>query len=183
MSRTTWTLTIGAVLLAAAAFWVATDRGEGRLVLDLIDALPEAVRSPSPDAFSVVEATVQGETRRAILVSEPSRLTWSIDVPDEAWLAVGFGLDEASWTVEGDGVLFQVGVSDGEAFDELFSLVANPFANPADRAWHDVIVDLHAYAGRRVDLILNTRSGPPDPPADDRRGDAALWAAPRLLTR
>jgi hypothetical protein len=92
-------------------------------------------------------------------------------------------LRQDAWAVEGDGVLFQVGVSDGSEFTELFSLVVNPYANPADRNWHDLFVDLSGYAGQRVDLIFNTRAGPPDPPSDDRRGDAALWAEPKIVTR
>ena len=32
-----------------------------------------------------------------------------------------------SWTAEGNGVLFLVGVSDGKRFDELFRQHVNPF--------------------------------------------------------
>ncbi len=41
------------------------------------------------------------------------------------------------------------GVSDGRAFDELFTQDVNPFANQADRRWIPVMVDLSAYARRR----------------------------------
>ena len=40
-----------------------------------------------------------------------------------------------SWTAEGNGVLFLVGVSDGKRFDELFRQHVNPFGNPGDRKW------------------------------------------------
>jgi hypothetical protein len=183
MTRTTAILIAGAFFIAAGVFWIATGPGQDQIEVDLIDALPQATRSPSPAAFSVIQTSINGDSRRAVLVSEPSRLTFSIDVPDSAWLTFAFGLQEDAWAIEGDGVLFQVGVSDGAEFTELFSLVANPFANPSDRNWHDLIVDLSEYAGRRVDVIFNTRASPPDPPADDRRGDAALWAEPRIVSR
>lgn len=177
MSRQIHLLATSLLLAAASACGGSGDR----VVVDLVDALPQATRGPSPDAFSVVDATLNGDSRRAILVEQPSRLTWRIDVPDGAWLTLAFGIREDAWMIEGDGVLFQVGISDGDEWTELFSLVANPFANPSDRRWHDLEVDLSSYAGRSVDLIFNTRPGPPDPPSDDRRGDAALWAEPRVV--
>ena len=66
------------------------------------------------------------------------------------------GVDE-----EGDGVLFMVGVSDGRAFEQLFTQHVNPFDNSGDRRWIPVMVDLSAYAGEEVELIFNTRSGQP----------------------
>jgi hypothetical protein len=108
-----------------------------------------------------------------------TRITWHVAVPDDGWFSASLGLREDAWTTPGDGVLFMVGVSDGKHFDELFNLVINPYGNPADRHWYPVSLDLSQYAGQTVDLICNTYSGPPG--HDDRRGDFALWAAPRIV--
>ena len=65
-------------------------------------------------------------------------------------------LKPEAWTQEGDGVRFMAGVSDGRASDELFVQDLNPFVNQSDRRWIPVMVDLSAYAGEEVDIILNT---------------------------
>lgn len=169
--------------MAAALFWLASSARAERPVLDLLDALPDATLRPSADGFSVIDATLDGATRRALLTTSASRATWRVDVPPRSWLRLAVGLRDDAWSIEGDGVLFQVGISDGQAFDELFSLVVNPYRNAADRTWHELVLDLDSYAGRSVDVILNTRSGPPDPPSTDTRGDLALWGAPRIVAR
>ena len=87
-----------------------------------------------------------------------------------------------SWTVEGNGVHFYAGVSDGRAFEVLFTQTVNPFANASERRWIPVTVDLSAYAGEEMDIILNTvASGPGVPP--DERGDMPLWGAPEVVRR
>jgi hypothetical protein len=169
-------LCVGAIVI-----WRTAAAPAEVLVMDLVEALPQADRRPSADAFSAVTATLDGRTRPAILVTRPSRLTWTVDVPDDAWLRLALALREDAWQIEGDGVLFQVGVSDGDDFTELFSLMVNPFRNPEDRAWHELALDLGTYAGRTVDIIFNTRSSAPEA-GDDVRGDFALWGAPVLVT-
>ena len=77
----------------------------------------------------------------------PSRLTWK-RIPPDAWLRVHVGLKPESFTAEGDGVLFFVVISDGRASDALFEHYVNPFANPGERKWIPVMVDLSALAKR-----------------------------------
>jgi hypothetical protein len=176
-------LLAGSALLAAVALaWWMGRPGAETVAVDLVAALPEADRGTTPDAFSAVDATLDGVTRRAILVTQPSRLTWTVDVPDAAWLRLAIALREDAWHIEGDGVLFLVAVSDGAEYVELFSLMVNPFRNEMDRAWHELALDLGDYAGRTVDLIFNTRSSAPEAPADPR-GDFALWGAPRIVAQ
>jgi hypothetical protein len=184
MTRPARLLAWSALIVAVVVGWLAMRPGGERVALDLVSALPDAERRPSPDAFSVVDTSLGGVSHQAILVTQPSRLTFHVaDVPDGAWLRLYIGQREDSWQIEGDGTLFQVGVSDGQQFEELFSLVVNPYRNESDRGWHELVLDLDEYAGRSVDVILNTRSGPPDPPAEDTRGDFALWGAPRIVAR
>jgi hypothetical protein len=164
--------------------------GGERVVVDLIEAFPTAQQRPSPEVFEVVQATIKGETRPAILVKAPSRIIWKVEVPPSGWLRVGGALREDAWTVAGDGVMFYIGVSyskSGEqTYEELTSFLVNPYGNQADREWHDVTVDLSQHAGTAVDLIFNTRSSyspPGGEPRDDRAGDVALWGAPRITSR
>jgi hypothetical protein len=173
-----------AALVAVVALWLIVKPGGERVGVDLIDAFPTAKdKRPTPENFEVINATINGETHRAIHPKDPSRIIWSVTVPENAWLYVDIGLLEQAWAMEGDGVLFMVGVSDGKTFDDVLSLVVNPFGNPNDRKWQPLKIDLSAYAGKTVDLIFNTRSSPPEPPRDDRNGDLAVWGDPRIVTR
>jgi hypothetical protein len=102
-----------------------------------------------------------------------------VKVPDDGWLRVSLGMQPESWDKEGNGVLFMAGVSDSHTFEKLFEQVLNPFANKSERRWIPVAVDLSAYAGEEVDLILNTRAGK-DAGAGDVRNDLPLWGAPAI---
>jgi hypothetical protein len=180
---------IMATVLSVSLPFASACRGE-RVVVDLIETFPSANQRPAPEAFELVQATIRGDTRPAILVKAPSRLTWKVEVPEDGWLKVGVALREDAWTVPGDGVMFSIRITYDKAGErtneELMSFLVNPYGNAADREWHDVSVDLSEHAGTAVDLIFNTRSSysPPGAPArDDQAGDLALWGAPRITAR
>jgi hypothetical protein len=161
-------------------FW----RGGQLSSVQLLDRFTEAKKQPDdPALYSIVDATLNGDTKRSIAVAPTvgTRITWSVPIPDDGWLSVNVGLKPEAWTQEGDGVLFYVGVSDGRAFEPLFTQHVHPFANQGDRKWIPVMVDLSAYAGEQVDLIFNTRSGQPE--KGDVRADFALWGEPHVLQR
>lgn len=150
-------------------------------VLDLVAHLPNAKQQrPSPDAFQVLDVTLAGETKRSIYVAQPSRLIWEEVVPERGWLQVSLGVREEAWPREGNGVLFMVGVSHEGKYEELVSVVVNPFANDADRRWLSVLLDLAPWAGQRIEIVLNTRLAHADAsPANH----LAVWGAPALVTR
>jgi len=170
-----------AVALLGVGWWVFK-RADSVPSVDLIAGLEAATKAPASGTFQAVDAELSGESRRAIYTPPPTRITWKVRVPDDAWLKVAVGMKPESWTAEGNGVLFLVGVSDGKRFDELFRQHVNPFGNAGDRKWVPVWVDLSAYAGEEIDLIFNTRSGP-DGQGDDARNDHALWGAPEIVVR
>ena len=149
--------------------------------LDLVDHLPNATQQrPSPESFLVQDIRLNGETKRSIYVAEPSRLIFTETMPADAWLSVNLGVREAAWEREGGGVLFMVGVSHAGRYQELVSLVVNPRANPADRQWLPVLLDLSPWAGLQVELILN--------PREPHEGAGivnhlAVWGAPAIVTR
>ena len=67
-------------------------------------------------------------------------------------------------------------------FEKLFEQTLNPFKNPSERRWIPVTVDLSAYAGEEMQIILNTVASGPGGPPDDR-GDMPLWGAPEVVKR
>lgn len=172
---------IVAVVLLAGGWWLFS-RGQSSAAINLIDRLEAATKQPAAGTFEVAEIELNGEKRRAIVPPAASRITYKVQVPDDAWLRVAVGTKAESWTQEGNGSYFFVGVSDGRSpFDMLFSQHVNPFANAGDRKWIPVWVDLSAYAGEEIELIFNTRTSPDR--TDDPRNDAPLWGAPEIIVR
>lgn len=186
MKRPLW-LVIGVVAVVGAV-WFFMRSGEGRAVVDLVAEFPNAKdKRPLPDLFSLVDATIGGVTKKAILadaskVNAPgSRLVYNLTVPNDAWLRVNIGLLEQAWTTAGDGVLFRVLVHVSGQTEELLTYVSNPYANASDRRWHEMMLDLSPYAGENVDLMFNTNSSLPG--KDDRNGDMPVWGAPQIVVR
>ena len=175
-----------AVVLAAVLLigWWLFKRGASAEPVDLIATFDTAEKRPDATVFTVGDIALNGESKRSIAVAPAvgTRLTYRIRVPDDAWFFVSLGLKPEAWEQEGNGVLFMVGISDGRTYDELFTQHVNPYGDPTTRRWIPVYVDISAYAGEEVDLILNTRAGPPDA-ASDERNDLGIWGAPGIVVR
>ena len=180
MSRYRW-FVLGAltgVLILGAWWWSST--GAGTVAIDLMDRFPSAVRRPSPDVFVVQDIGIGGATKPAIAVAQASRIIWKEVIPEDGWLEVSLGMREESWVRPGDGVLFRVGISRGDVYEELVSLVINPFANPADRQWYPLMLDLSPYAGDTVEIIFNTNAGAN---SENAANDLAVWGEPKITVR
>jgi hypothetical protein len=173
-------LTAVVVLVLAAAGWWLFRRGSAERI-DLLSRFDSAQKEGT-GPFSVIDATLAGETKKAILAPANGRIHFHVKVPDDGWLKVSLGMKPESWDKEGNGVYFFAGVSDSRAFEMLFDQTVNPFKNPSERRWIPVTVDLSAYAGDDMDIILNTRSSGKGQPADDRN-DLPLWGAPEVVRR
>ena len=176
---------IGAVVIAAAAIaWILAGPRPLSSSLSLVDAYPDTVkRSPYPEieAFSVYDATVGDETKRAVYARPPGRITWRVTPPPASQLRAWLALRMESWTQEGNGAVFRVGVSDGHTYVELLKRHVNPYAVPDDRRWIPVALDLSPFAGTAVDIIFNTDPSPAGVPADGRN-DLALWGEPTVAS-
>jgi hypothetical protein len=168
-----------AILVIGVAVWFVLRKG-GAEGVDLLTHFDQAKKQGG--VFTVVDATLGNETKKAIAAPANGRVTFHVKVPDDGWLRVSLGLKPESWTTEGNGVHFYAGVSDGRAFEVLFTQTVNPFANPSERRWIPVTVDLSGYAGEEMDIILNTVASGPGAPPDDR-GDMPLWGAPEVVRR
>jgi len=172
-------LTAVVIVLVAAAGWWVFRRGSAERI-DLLTQFDSAVKAGG--TYTVVDATLAGETKKAILAPPNGRLTFKVRVPEDGWLKVSLGMQPESWEKEGNGVYFFAGVSDTRAFEKLFEQTLNPFKNPSERRWISVMVDLSAYAGEEMEVILNTRSSGGGQPPDDR-ADLPLWGAPEIVRR
>ena len=171
---------VGVVLLG----WWLFGRGGNVARIDLLSMFDSAKKQPDANLFSIADVTLAGETQKAIAIapSPGTRLTWRVRIPDDGWLWVSLGMKPESWQAEGDGVLFMVGISDGRAFDPLFTQHVNPYANSTDRRWIPVKVDLSTYGGEEVDLIFNIYGSPPGVPGNTNN-DYAVWGAPEIVVR
>ena len=72
-------------------------------------------------------------------------------------------------------------MSVGNTSDVLLSLPVNPYGNPADKKWNEMLFDLSAYAGQTVHIVFKTNSSGPG--KDDRTGDLAVWGEPQVVIR
>jgi hypothetical protein len=169
-------LTALVLVVVLVAGWWLFHRGSSAKV-DLLDQFQQAKQAGG--TYSVVSATLAGDSKKAILAPPNGRLTFHVKVPDDGWLRVSLGTQPETWDKDGNGVLFFAGVSDGRSFEKLFEQVLNPHANPSERRWIPVAVDLSAYAGEEMDIILNTRSSAAGVAADERN-DQPLWGAPAI---
>lgn len=172
-------LTASVILIVAIAGWFVFRRGGAERV-DLLAQYDQAKKDGTP--FAVEDVTLGGETKRAIVAPPNGRVTFHVRIPDDGWLRVSLGMKPESWDKEGNGVFFFAGVSDGRAFEQLFEQTVNPFANTAERRWIPVMVDLTAYAGEEMDIVLNTRASGKGVAPDDRN-DLPVWGAPELVRR
>lgn len=174
------------VVLAAVlilGWWLFT-RGRGEERIDLIATFDAAQKRPDASVFTLAEVALKGESKRSI-VMEPAlgtRLTYRIRVPDDGWFHVALGLKEDAWQQEGDGVTFMIGISDGRTFEELLRQHVNPYGDSTHRRWIPVYVDISAYGGEEVDLILNTLAAPPRQEGTIQN-DYAVWGAPEIVVR
>jgi hypothetical protein len=178
------TLTIVVVLVLIVVGWWLFRRGDAAHSIDLVAQFESAKKQPSPDLFTVIDANLNGDTKKAIAVSPTAgtRLTWNVTVPDDGWLWVWVGLKPEAWEKPGDGVKFHGGVSDGRSYEQLFTQHVDPFNNQTDRKWTPLKIDLSAYAGEQVALILNTNSSEPGK-GNNQDNDFALWGSPEIVVR
>lgn len=164
--------------LAVLAFTWRGTFGPGRLVSDLIARTDEAsVRRPNPGTFRVEDVTIAGETLRALVAAQESRIAWDLVVPEHAWLEIRFGIEESVWETPGRATLFRAGLSSNGRYEEFVTEVVDPHANPADREWQAVRMDLSPFEGRAVSLIFNTA------PAGGAPGGGGIWGDIRLMAR
>ncbi len=177
-------VTVVVIVIVVVLGWYMFRRSSSAGAVDLLAQFDQAAKAPASESFPVIDATLAGDTKKAIAPpgGAGTRIIWKVRVPDGGWLRVNLGFKPEAWEKPGDGVLFKVLVSDGKASDELFTQHVDPFNNAADRRWIPVMVDLSAYGGEQVDLIFNTYASPPNVPGN-ADNDMPLWGTPEVVIR
>jgi hypothetical protein len=171
------------VLVVGAILW-------GRLglsppvVVDLNAMLPRAEKRTTAAAgdqpFTIEDVTIAGARRLGILAKSSSRISWAVTVPEAAILETAFGMREDSWDRPGsDGAQFRIGVSIGNAYEELMRQYVNPSADKYDRKWQTVSLDLSRYAGLPVQIVFSTDPGLPS--GTNSAYDLCVWGEPRIV--
>ena len=105
--------------------------------------------------------------------SPPSRLRFRLDIPDGAHLSFACGVSPESH--DKPGVEFVAKLVKNGRENVVFSSLLDPLQRPAHRNWVPGDVDLAKYAGKGVDLILETRGF--EKTDDPKR---AFWGSPAL---
>jgi hypothetical protein len=172
--------------LVAALIAVYGERTRAARV-DLIDELYGAdLRSGGMTphaAFDVREEAIGDETMPAIFAHAPSKITWTMTVPERVNLRTALAIDPGAWPVPtGDGVVFRVGVSERDQYTEIFMRHIDPAHVAQDRRWTPVDIDLARFSGRHVRLIFMTDPSLPGQPVNPGY-DWAFWGAPRLVDK
>ncbi len=80
--------------------------------------------------------------------------TAEVDVPPDARLVFGYGVEEAGWAAGFPPVRFAVTAGDAPLFERRL----DPATDARDRRWFDASVDLSPLAGRRVRLAFTTEA-------------------------
>jgi hypothetical protein len=125
--------------------------------------------------------TINYEPRAILFAHPPGWVTYHVEVPEQAGLHFGLGMDPAVWSPDkGDGVEYTIYVRRPEepnVLYQVFDRYIDPKNNPADRQWLDEVVDLSAYGGQTVDIIFAISPGP----AGNADFDWGGWSTPVLV--
>ena len=152
--------------------------GPGLPVVDLLKDVHRAERRP-PAGVRVAPVPVAGVVRPALVAAVPSRVTWTLPMPDRAVLRTFVSIGAGH---PGAVVRLRVGVSDERIYEGLAERV---LTGPAP-GWSEWTVDLSAYAGFQWSLFYRpgrtawrlvlaadaVAGSPPD----------AFWGSPQILT-
>ena len=152
----------GVVLFLTALAGVSCTRDPGTPV-DLVraDAALLEASMPERDRTWVAQQAGRGVrladvVRKTLPATPPSRLHFRVNVPRDGRLAFACGL--APEAQGGPPVEFLVSVGSEAAPEKLWSRTLDAAANEADRRWVPAEVDLSRWAGKTMDLVLETRS-------------------------
>jgi arylsulfatase A-like enzyme len=135
-----------------------TDSLDQLVAISSIELVPRRLRFTEGAGRQVVDK--QDEYRGALYAKAPSSLSYPVNVPQGGRLVFGMGIVDKPVTFR---------VSAGGSSQSLYSkTVTNP------QVWEDAEIDLSAYAGRSVRLVLQTESA--------AQGAVGLWANPVMTT-
>ena len=123
--------------------------------------------------------TSRVEGKYAIIASAPTRIDYTLTVPDNAEnFTISAGMHPDSWNkTGGDGVNFTVHLISARGDEEVFSRTLDPAHRSEDRKWYTQEIDVTPYRGQTVHLLLVT-----DPRGNSVGDEGAAWGDPGLET-
>lgn len=159
-------------------YWRLQDRAGG-VAVDFVETFAAAsVVRPNPGVFTVTDVTIANVTLPSVVASQASRIAWEVTVPDHAWLEVNLGVRDAVSATGAEGIVFRVGLSFDEHYEELVNQTVTPDPAGVGQGWRPIEFDLAPYAGRTVSVIFNT-----SPAGGGAAVPPAAWGQPRLVLR
>jgi hypothetical protein len=151
-----------------------------RVYYDFIANRQVTERLVDPALLKVERWEILGEEGNVLFVHPPPSgsvaLVYPVRIEPRTTLRANLAMAPEAWALEGDGVTFSVYVEDDAGMHLVSSRYVDPKHHQQDRGWLPMRVNLGAFGGKLVRLILVTGSGP----AGDRRYDWAGWGEPHL---
>jgi arylsulfatase A-like enzyme len=179
---------LGHLLLIGGLVWACGDRALPPEIT-IEEVVSELAPPLAPDA--VVDGTGAGGVHRAVLdpgdrgsggnqrealmTPPPARVRFPVAAAPGMALRFSAGVDlpKERQGEEGGDVVFRVTVNGRDVFEH----VSNPVARRRDRRWTSGMVDLAPWAGRPVEVVLETRAADPSRPPLGTPG----WSRVRLV--
>lgn len=135
----------------------------------------------SLDQTRIIRRLVDGSYKNILYQHPDGWLSYPLHIQPDTQLAFGIGLDPEVWSPEkGDGVRFEVLVTDGSRTVQVFNQYLDPKNVEEDRHWFYEWVDLSEFADRDVKITFVTRPGSNEE-ENNKYFDWAYWVAPRLV--
>jgi len=112
---------------------------------------------------------------------EQSRISFgNIIIPKNSTLNFSIALDPQVWSQDkGDGVQFDIYISQNETESMIFSAYIDPKNNQDSRRWNDFEIDLSKYANTNVTIIFSTLPGYGN--GSNYNYDWAWWGKPIII--
>jgi arylsulfatase A-like enzyme len=165
-------------VVGAIAFAGCGDRQQGIDLLrseksKLAEAQASGQKGTSARAGVGRPQRIRNVVRASLPASPPSHYRFVTDVPRRGRLVVAAGIPGRHQ--QASAIEFLVRVRERGQERTLLSQLVDPLNRPAHRQWVTLEADLSSYAGRGVEIVLETRGfeerGPPD---------RAFWGTPTI---
>jgi hypothetical protein len=154
--------------------------GTRKILLDLIELLPQAeISAPLPNYVCEDYFTLGEDVRRVLMVHPPSSVRFRFTLAKPAELRFGLAMHPGVWDKPGgQGVIFTVRLGiKNKHLETIFEKKLDPKGQVNERAWHEAGLDLARFTGKTITLELETRTQ--DPAATDF--NTVGWSNPILV--
>lgn len=131
------------------------------------------VEAAPREPAQLAQVTYGGAERVAIMAHAPSTIRFpAVHIAPDARLSFGIGLEDRRIQAYSDGVGYSVRIRGDDGTEQEVWTGAIDTEDLERRRWLDVEVDLGRWAGRTVDIVLETT------PHQSQTGDWAAWSNP-----